>query len=152
MAYKFNSASLFDEAPTQLWVPNCIHAELTQSLQLMAHELQSYWDELTFKGWRFFVVNSQRGMCYYEKKVITIPQWVTTKTKIDDGQFIQYVAHEMAHAYAGWQAHHGPEFMKELQCICPAWCIHWELEYKPRNAKSAGISMQSAALDLTDFL
>lgn len=93
--------------------------------------------------YRVYVVAQNRGACYNAQRVITIPAWVCTATLQNQRQW--YVAHEIAHAYARKNhgdkiESHGPEFMATLKQICPPEYLHFETEYKPRNAKQAGIS------------
>lgn len=98
------------------------------------------YNQLLEEGWRFYVVDQLRGRCYYGPKVITLPLWVVAKPQ---GKYIQYVAHEMAHAVlAGHKLAdaHGPEFMEALQGICPAEFLHYELSYKFKQAIAAGIT------------
>jgi hypothetical protein len=95
-------------------------------------------------GWKFYFTDQRRGRCYFKSKVITLPVWamkkqVTYKT--------WYICHEMAHAYSGWHAHHGPVFMAKLKEICPKEALIHELGYKPRNAAKAGIG----EIDWTDL-
>lgn len=97
----------------------------------------SYMMELKSKGWKFYVVDQQRGRCYYYDKVITIPKWALYST--DDGYATYYLSHEMAHCYTIGDEH-GLRFMNKFKEICPAEFHHYELGYKPRNASAAGIS------------
>lgn len=113
------------------------------------------FDELRAQGWSFHVVDSKRGYCSYRNKEIAIPSWVFNETSIRrqygklniefwSGNQIRdyvnyYVSHEMAHAFAGASANHGPIFMAKFKEICPEHCQIFEHGYKPRNAKLAGI-------------
>jgi hypothetical protein len=90
------------------------------------------------EGWKIFTVKQERGKCYYQSKVITIPTWVIDHRSVEEKTW--YISHEIAHKHAGWHAKHGPEFMEWLKRICPSESIHFELGYKPRNAASAGIT------------
>lgn len=90
-------------------------------------------------GWRFYLINANRGYCNYSYKVITIPTWVVGKNSSHKGYSDWYLSHELAHSIAGAFAKHGPQFMSTLKAICPKESIEYELEYKPRNAKAAGI-------------
>ena len=94
--------------------------------------------KLMAQDWKFCAVNQQRGYCHYDGKVITIPVWVISNRDITEK--IWYICHEMSHALVAPYAKHGPLFMNKLQEICPPDCIHHEISYKPRNARSAGIS------------
>jgi hypothetical protein len=121
--------------------------------ELVHPELVDWVSQVRSKGYKIYVTESVRGYCNYGSKLITIPMWVVNKPDITELQW--YIAHEIAHAFnhnAGTNDHHGPNFMHWLKKICPNWAIHHELSYKPRNAISAGISMTSAALDLSEYL
>ena len=125
-----------------VWTPNKINFLLTES---MHDSLQSYSNVLAVKeslgkqGWIFWVVNQNRGRCYYEHKVITIPSWVYASDQSKD-YHVYYLAHEMAHTQSVGD-HHGPRFMAAFMRICPESLQHHEIGYKPKNAIAAGISM-----------
>lgn len=97
-------------------------------------------------GWKFYPVNQDRGRCYYQGKVITIPVWAIQKDMAGNhpGYKTWYISHEMAHAYDLARSNHGDPFMRLLKEICPPEFVHWELEYKPRNAARNGISRPSS--------
>ena len=100
-------------------------------------QLSTHYKSIKRDGWRIYVVRQSRGRCYYNIKIITIPTWAYKR----DGTYRQwYVAHEIAHALAGWTAKHGQIFMSWLRAICPQDSLHHELGYKPRNASNAGIT------------
>lgn len=136
-------------------------AGLIQAILNHPH-LASHYMRLHNAGWQIVVVFQQRGRCYYADKTITIPVWAIHNHK--KNYWVWYVAHEMSHASLDWriQDNHGPNFMKALKMICPADCIHYELEYKPQNAAQAGISFNEeehtqtkrmlVKLDLIDLL
>lgn len=114
-------------------------------------ELKSLARDLLDKQWNIYVVKQTRGRCYARAKVITIPSWVLNPPRslvnhIKNGSALKYktwyIAHEFAHAYDECRHNHGPEFMEWLKRICPKDCIEYETEYKPRNAKSAGIGQK----------
>jgi len=92
---------------------------------------------LAAAGWTFAVSRGRRGYCYSRRKLITIPKHALTSNK-GPGYDVYYIHHECAHA-AGIR-NHGPAFMVELKRICPPDVIHYELGYKPRNARAAGIA------------
>lgn len=98
----------------------------------------SYANALCKQGWTFYVVDQTRGRCYYSKKQITIPMHAWRRKA--DGYLLYYISHEAAHAYAGHEAGHGPEFMQWLKRICPSELVHYELAYKPKAAMAAGIA------------
>ena len=101
---------------------------------------------LVEKGWKFFVTNQNRGVCYYKTKWITIPMYVYTSQAKESGEFCYYIAHEMAHAVCFEEnildkgTGHGPNFMRVLKNLCPVAFQHFELEYKPRQAMRSGIN------------
>lgn len=123
------------------FTPNMINRELMpQMFKGVRDKVKWYGMQLLIDGgWKFYVVNQRRGRCYYASKVITIPAWVFRRP-IDYKEW--YLSHEMAHALDkenGTKSDHGPLFMYFLKCICPEDCVHYEIEYKPRNAVAAGI-------------
>lgn len=122
------------------FIPYKISNEHTRIIAKSSPEItRTYASKLIAMGWKFYAVNQDRGRCYYRHKVITIPVWVI---EIRGTKLCWYFSHEMAHAYSyinGTNDVHGPHFMKWLKKICPANCIHHELDYKPRNAAAAGI-------------
>jgi len=124
------------------WKPNSINYMLTMRLtcgELVDQSLKGYWNELRTRGWRFYVVDQGAGRCYYGHRVITIPLRVIPEKTAKIGYFTYYLAHEMAHVFAGHGAKHGQVFMDWLKKICPKEYWHYELEYKARNAAHAGI-------------
>lgn len=108
-----------------------LFSKITDSIILYNRKL------LEAQGWQFFVVDQTRGACYHARRRITIPIWAL-QCNIEYLEW--YISHEMAHAFAGHTAKHGEYFMAWLQAICPAYALHHETSYKPRNAKSIGIS------------
>ena len=110
------------------------------------------------EDWKLFVINQQRGFCYHSAKTLCLPEWLSNPKIIqrhierlniipDQEEFenyqIWYLAHEISHYLSGPKAKHGPIFMENLKSICPSNAIKYELGYKPRNAKAAGISKYS---------
>ena len=87
-----------------------------------------------------YPVDQMKGCAYYEHSTITIPGWAFQTRR--RGFLRHYVAHELAHiaAQVKYQkgAGHGPEFYKCLKQLTKD-TLHYELEYKPRNAAAAGI-------------
>lgn len=118
---------------------------------LFASPMNSHYRELRAKGWRFYVVKQTRGRCYFRINTITIPDWVLRKDTKQSGYLCWYCSHEMAHAYAGIAAKHGPMFMLWLKVICPTEYQQYELGYKPMHASSAGIAKQkiNGALEIS---
>lgn len=98
-------------------------------------------NELSQEGWRIYVVDQKCGRCYYQAGVITIPSWAFARDKRPSykGYLNWYLSHELAHAYAGPAAGHGPEFMKNMKAICDPANWKYELNYKPAFAAAAGI-------------
>lgn len=102
-------------------------------------------------GWQGYVTDSNNGRARSTVKTITVPLWAFNMNprderihKNDPSYAIYYYAHEAAHA---WVSHnkvkddspHGRLFYKEFKRICPPSLWHYELGYKPRDAKRAGI-------------
>lgn len=126
------------------FTPNKINSELARQIFAgLPQSVKDYGIALVKAGWRFYAVDQTRGYCYYKEKVITIPAWVILSSR--QGEKCWYVSHEMAHAYDETRSNHGPEFMAKLIEICPDDCIHYELEYKPRNASNAGITINGVS-------
>lgn len=92
---------------------------------------------LDARGWKFLPVRTNRGRCYYDQKIITIPAHAYESKR--EGYFEYYVSHEMAHAFAPRGSQHDSSFMAELKRICPPQFQHYEVGYKPRAAMAAGI-------------
>ena len=123
--------------------------------------VQEQGKELVNRGWTFYIVDQNCGACYFIPKVITIPLWIFKQESVtrnlqkhDEHYSIEshlayktwYVCHEMAHALCPQDKAHGPEFMDTLIRITPSPSIHYELGYKPKNAKAAGITAPSIDL------
>lgn len=129
----------------ELWKPARIDYSLTYMLHESGKEVEAIYDPslqehiqvFHKKGWRFWAVNQVCGRCYFDKNVITIPAWAFSR---GFAYLSWYIAHECAHAFAGWRVHHGDKFMRELIRICPKESIHFETTYKPKQAARAGIS------------
>jgi len=109
------------------------------------------------QGWTFNVSKGSRGYCRYSSKTITIPKWALDlgAGSTNPEYSTYYLCHEMAHAMLASSRHkiqpHGPEFMEQLKAICPIHLIHYEVEYKCRNAAAAGISsVQQAKVIVPD--
>jgi predicted metal-dependent hydrolase len=82
-----------------------------------------------------YCVNQRRGKCNNSFHYITIPLWAVERSK----KFLEYyIAHELSHVFSG-SHNHGDEFMKTFRRICPLESQRFELGYKPRAAKRAGI-------------
>ena len=115
--------------------PNKVDQDLTDALGFV---LETWKIELPF-GWRLYVTDTVRGRTRYDRKDITVPKWAFNTDKI--GYEIYYACHEIAHILAPAKKgnHHGAEFMAAFKKICPVEFQHYELGYKPRLAKAAGI-------------
>lgn len=123
-------------APT--FKPNMASAEYAKRVFTdVDASVKEYAKTLMDKNWSFYAVAQQRGRCYQNQRVITIPIWVINRNTREK---VWYIAHEMSHAFDECRHEHGPEFMDWLKRICPQDCIHYELGYKPRNAAAAGIT------------
>ena len=99
------------------------------------------------RGYTLYGADLDRGFCDWDRKMIVIPQWITRrnrpKGKGDDRYVIYYLAHELAHGYAPTHNEvslHGPGFMRIFKEICPEDLWHYEVDYKPKLAKAAGIT------------
>ena len=99
-------------------------------------------------GVTIYVTDSNNGRYRPNIKTVTVPVWAYNhaikKTNDDPEYAIYYVAHELAHA---WVDHdggkddspHGRKFYAWFKKLCPPHLWHYEIEYKPRDAKRAGI-------------
>jgi hypothetical protein len=133
------SKGLFSET---YFTPNSINRDaMSRMFTGVSEQVKRVGREALSNGWRFYAVDQTRGRCYYKHKVITIPAWVINQTNNKSKQIGYkdwYIAHELAHTFARGD-NHGPLFMAQLKRICPKEYVHYEIEYKPRNANSAGI-------------
>ena len=115
--------------------------------------------DLMLQDWKFTIAAQSRGYCSYIKKLIVLPAWLwnprsigsnlkthgeqaTTQTM--NAYRTWYLCHEMSHALVGAYHNHDGTFMAKLMEICPEESLHYELGYKPRNAKSAGIGKRKS--------
>lgn len=95
--------------------------------------------------YKIFCCDNNKGYCHYDKKIIVIPLWAIRYGKENCKTYwIYYLSHELAHAISkkinGKGAdNHGLLFMNIFKEICPKYLQKFELTYKPRNAKAAGI-------------
>jgi len=103
------------------------------------------------KGLRVYPVKQSRGRSYWKANVITIPVFAIHKARINPGFTHYYMAHELAHRFAGNEANHGHDFMRWFRILCPARYQHYELGYKPRLAAAAGISSKESNDALRNF-
>ena len=104
-----------------------------------------------FPEWDIYCCDVKRGFCRPQSKYITIPLWTTGEgmrcsTPVDlynkPMVWVYYIAHELAHAVAD-TCKHSSKFYEAFKRLCPEELQHYELGYKPRNAKAAGIKERS---------
>jgi hypothetical protein len=125
---------------TKQRVHNLVVSNCSAKNELFAHAtptMDAVHKDLRELGWVFHIVAGNTGRCYYQTKTITvglnaIRQGVNVKNWM--------LSHEMAHVFAGYDASHGPLFMKELKLICPPEAIVHEFGYKPAQALKAGFA------------
>lgn len=141
--------------------PRSIIPKLSVRARGIAGYLQRNISRVDWPDYTMYVVkNTGRSWCDYTRKVIIIsgtvfdPKGSRVAPEHREELYAQYIiAHELAHSYAGFDVHHGPQFMEWLKKLCPPEVIHYELGYKPRNAYAAGIRHPDAGkitVNLTD--
>src|SRR5690606_37765030 len=92
---------------------------------------------------RFFATNQNASWAIYNRngeRLITIAKDMLRSPRPGYGTYV--VAHELAHHYANFKHKvngHGEMFMYWLKQLCPPELVHYELEYKPKFARAAGI-------------
>lgn len=109
---------------------------------------------IKYSNWTFEVKDINRGYCSYTRKLIVIPKWAFYRTpeRVKDSQYyIYYICHEVAHIIAGVQEQHSSKFMRAFISICPQELQHYELQYKPRSAKAAGIKSKEEQEVINDY-
>lgn len=104
--------------------------------EVLYPQLNLAFDHAINTGWEFAVVNQTHGYCNWARKEFCVPSFIFARP-ID--YQLYYLAHELAHVFAGSAAKHGPQFMAEFKRICPTEYHHYELEYKFSHALEAGI-------------
>lgn len=125
--------------------PKMINRQLMAQLFTNAPDsVKNHGRKLLADGWRFYVTNQKRGYCWAKHKIITVPAFAAERSL---EYKIYYLCHEMAHAFDMCKHQHGPEFMEWFKTVCPPNLWHHEIDYKPRNAKAAGISKDSATFN-----
>lgn len=93
------------------------------------------------KSVHIFPVDQDGGRAYYLNNTVTIPKWAFEYRRKN---FLKhYAAHELAHIlayekYGNGIAPHGSEFYSCLKKLTTD-TLHFELDYKPKNAAAAGI-------------
>lgn len=92
-------------------------------------------------GWDIYVTDSNKGYARSNSQTCTVPLW--SYRHDDPDHAIYYIAHELAHAWTyvngGDVQLHGRDFYKEFKRLCPPQLWHFELAYKTRDARRAGI-------------
>lgn len=91
---------------------------------------------LVEQGWKIVVADQRRGHCFFGSKSLITPLWAW---KLGTQYYSWYLSHEVAHACVGKGHNHDQIFMSKLKELCPTDALHFELGYKPRAAKKAGI-------------
>lgn len=136
--------------------PNKVLNYMTDKMRDKARELignQLY--ETMFAGddgYQIYMCAQKHGWVCFEDKNLVIPEWSYCKPETGNNVkklnatsanlkefWVYYLAHELAHAVSG-DGTHGPQFMYRFKIICPIELQFFELGYKPRNAKAAGIT------------
>ena len=112
----------------------CLIVELEESGLPEFLTLTGEINRLIGAGWEFLVVGQDRGRCYYDRKIITIPVWAMNRS---EDYTVYYLAHEVAHALGN--RGHDANFMRDFMSICPHYVQHFEIGYKPKAAMAAGI-------------
>ena len=135
--------------------PNKVIESLSRKARAKAIELigeELYLEYFGNNGYTVYAVDQRRGGVKRSAKTCTIPRWCVERpetaagiTKIElsnnsllKDYWIYYLAHEIAHVLSDDMSH-GAVFMKKFIEICPEHLQFFELGYKPRNAKAAGI-------------
>ena len=120
-----------------------------KAIELLGEKL--YQEKFGDTGFTIYVVDQRCGRVRYSARTCTIPRWCIKnpetgnaihklgyKGELLSSFWIYYLAHELAHVISK-SGSHGSEFMKTFIEICPAELQFFEIGYKPRNAKAAGI-------------
>lgn len=128
--------------------------KLKEIFEECPESVKEYARILLSHDWKIKVAKQNNGWCLVRERMIVLPEWLwvpwskeAARLGAQPGYKVWYIAHELAHAFDfkvnGWNKDRGPHdefFMAQLKRICPENVIHYELEYKPRLAKAAGIS------------
>lgn len=117
---------------------NCISKEGMQLMfQNVPESVKDYARKLRDEHqWKYYAADHVRGHAFGKSRIIVIPMWAIKK---DIGYKTYYIAHELAHGFAGVHNQHNQVFMEWFKKICPPELWHHEIDYKPRNAAAAGI-------------
>lgn len=124
----------------------------TELIQDVVDNIQNQAGICIYPRPQVYVVDQTRGHARYDHALCCIAKWVFEADKRKPGYLIWYTAHELAHLlqrqFYRYSSQHDEHFMRALKLLCPKQYIHYELEYKPRNAQAAGISKEISADDL----
>lgn len=120
--------------------PNKVNAELTKKLRdIVEKHLIA-----TVPDWTIWATDTVRGRCSYTRQTVTVPKWAFNH---QDGEayVVYYICHEIAHILTPITKGdiHGAKFQAHFKMICPQEYWHYELNYKPRLARAAGIRKPS---------
>ena len=92
-------------------------------------------------GWDIYVTDSNKGYARSDSQTCTVPLWSYRHN--DPNHAIYYISHELSHAWVyvngGNVQLHSRDFYKEFKRLCPPQLWHFELGYKIRDARRAGI-------------
>jgi len=117
-----------------------------KSIELLIHidenvnAMTAFANECLEAGWRIVAADTVRGVCYYDRMTITIPLWIMKQdAEKSNGILHYYLAHELAHAKAGYKNHHNQVFMEAFKMLCHKEYWHHEFDYKTASAMKAGI-------------
>ena len=119
--------------------------------EVLSGQLQSRVSVLNMPvppGVTIYVTDSHCGRYRVNAQTVTVPVWAynatPAKTHGDPNYAIYYVAHELAHAWADHDGNdpndHNDDFYEWFKKLCPPELWHYELEYKTRGARRAGIT------------
>lgn len=131
-------------------LPPRINRVFTKMFRIISADMMERAGYDPIPDWDIYCCDVKRGFCKPESKVITIPLWTTGESPNHGTPndlwgksmvWVYYIAHELAHAVAD-TVKHGPEFYEAFRRLCPEELQHYELGYKPRNAKAAGIKFK----------
>jgi len=129
--------------------------QIRQPRNIMPRLSGELWARLTDTlnvppGWDIFVTHSNKGYARSNSQTCTVPFWSVDMSDAeryihhnDPDHATYYLAHELAHAWTyvngGNIRLHGDDFYKEFKRLCPPELWHYELQYKTRDARRAGI-------------
>lgn len=82
---------------------------------------------------KMFVTERDRGTCYHDAKVITLPRFSLEEG--DSHYFDFYSIHELSHLLCDVGGH-CPEFYEIFYKLCPKKYWYWELNYQKKAFSS----------------